>query len=160
MQKEVFLVQWITNNNLNGSSDVNTYVWDNELGALVDACDCILDHLDIVLASPTHKPHADTIRDLINHQKYYEAINEFNYFYSSFSSLPDKIFVYVLKSNVHSKNIGVSRAHPLATNSSTGYYFTPSACGATCRKCHEKNDYAYPDHINGTYICYGCKNFI
>jgi hypothetical protein len=159
MQKEVFLVQWITNNYLSGSNDVNTYVWDNELGALVDACDCILDHLDIVCSDPIYKNNTDTIRDFIKQQKYHEAINEFNFLYSGLSTSSDRISVYVLKGNVHSKNVGVSRAHPMATNNPNGYHFSSDKCGAKCRKCSEVNDYAYPDNVNGTYICYGCRNF-
>lgn len=31
--------------------------------------------------------------------------------------------------------------------------------GATCRKCHTKNEYAYADRLDGTYVCRQCSTF-
>jgi hypothetical protein len=156
--KEAFLVQWIHGGGTSGINDVNSYVWDNELGALVDACDSIMDHMDVFMSNQSDKPFVDLIKDFIAEQKYYEAINEFNYFKSTYAPHEEKIFVYVTKAKIHSNNVGVSRAHPLAQSSSNGYFFFSDKSGAKCRKCGDINEYAKPDNINGTYVCYSCKN--
>jgi len=157
--KEVFIVQWMHGGGSGSANDVNTYIWDNELGALVDACDSILDHMDVFMSGQTEKPFVDLIKDFIGQQKYHEAINEFNYFKSTYAVNDERIFVYVLRGKVHSKNFGISRAHPLAQSSSNGYFFLSDKSGAKCRRCHDINEYATPDNVDGTYTCYSCRNF-
>lgn len=155
--KNVYIVQWLSTNDINASHDANVFVWDNEVSALIDACDSILDHIDFFMSGDNDRNFVENIKDLIKNQKYYEAIGEFNNYKDLYCFDDERIFVKILCLKVHSKNKGVSRAHPMANLDPKGYIVISDVPGSTCRKCGEVNDYANSDRFDGTYVCYGCK---
>jgi len=170
------MIIWILEYYDEGSDDFNINVFDSELGVKKQACSDILNFIgDLTLRDQSYIDEAKEINDLISQatiRSYNEAIRKWNsssintdivgaYFTcrdmlvhpAADADEPEILDPSFFSGNVK-QNITKNNHVPAASSSKIS-----NSCGATCRKCHSKNEYAVADQSDGTYLCRSCKMF-
>lgn len=149
---KVWVLEWHDNDNI----DFQCTVWATEQDALAQAAKDIkrdvdrwdLDNPDIELAY-------DQIYDFIRRGDNQKVVQRYNQYQDDHNSDYGHWF-FVREKDVLSQS---GTAHTVPTIPAPAMPYQATSAGATCRKCHTPNEYAYADQPDGTYCCRQCKTF-
>jgi hypothetical protein len=168
---------WILEYNNPANNETTVTVWDSAEAANKQACcniqEAINDDWNFPNCSQDQIFVAKTINDFIKNHQYKHARvvwNDCLYNQNSTSAVFWHVFqsdVYeadeadepIIRDDAEFTTVTASTITTTSEVSDTNKPYKAAAPGATCRKCHNSNEYAYADHPNGTYVCRGCAIF-
>jgi hypothetical protein len=146
----------------------NVTAWDSEASALQQACAEVMTHIEDYwdMSETDYATAAKTINDLVKAGHFSKAVDFWNNCHLNCDAqcatfwyvrhLPQNNYPYILPTWDDSFFTALLPQDEAVCADHDGEYQATSD-GATCRTCHQHNEYARADQRDGTYVCRGCK---